>query len=163
MLCPDDPNLAACYSFDGDTLDQTSNANHATAVGGSFDTGMDGQALRADSATEVTVVRSEARDPFKLVRVEGSPVEFVAEWTQQMPTPGWTFEIDSDFILYRMAGTGGRIRLVIDHEDPCTHCYTSPCNFSSAVTRGILTVKAVNSPGSLVTDIAPPCCLTTIS
>ena len=47
------------------------------------------------AATSLTVVRSEAADPFKLVKLEGSPPTFVAEFTQQMPTPGWTFRIDS--------------------------------------------------------------------
>ncbi len=46
----------------------------------------------APAATSLTVVRSEA---FKLVKLDGSPPTFVAEFTQQMPTPGWTFRIDS--------------------------------------------------------------------
>ena len=46
----------------------------------------------APAATSLTVVRSEA---FKLVKLDGSPPTFVAELTQQMPTPGWTFRIDS--------------------------------------------------------------------
>ena len=46
-------------------------------------------------ATSVTVVGSEAADPFKLVKLDGSRPTFVAEFTQQMPTPGWTFRIDS--------------------------------------------------------------------
>lgn len=49
----------------------------------------------APAATSLTVVRSEAADPFKLVELDGSPPTFVAEFTQQMPTPGWTFRIDS--------------------------------------------------------------------
>jgi len=47
------------------------------------------------AANSVTVVRSEAADPFKLVKLDGSPPTFTAEFTQQMPTPGWTFKIDS--------------------------------------------------------------------
>ncbi len=47
------------------------------------------------AAIEVTVVRSEADDPFKIVKHKGVPSTFVAEFTQQMPTPGWTFPIDS--------------------------------------------------------------------
>jgi len=47
------------------------------------------------AASGVTVVRSEAADPFKLVKRDGAPPTFTAEFTQQMPTPGWTFRIDS--------------------------------------------------------------------
>ncbi len=47
------------------------------------------------AATSLTVVRAEAADAFKLVKLDGSPPTFVAEFTQQMPTPGWTFRIDS--------------------------------------------------------------------
>jgi len=47
------------------------------------------------AAKSLTVVRSEAAEPFKLVQLEGTPPEFAAEWTQQMPTPGWTYEIDA--------------------------------------------------------------------
>jgi hypothetical protein len=47
------------------------------------------------TAKSLTVVRSEAANPFKLVQLDGTPVKFVAEWTQQMPTPGWTFVIDA--------------------------------------------------------------------
>jgi hypothetical protein len=49
----------------------------------------------APAATQVAVVRSEAADPLKLVTTEGSPSTFTIEFTQQMPTPGWTFQIDS--------------------------------------------------------------------
>ncbi len=61
----------------------------------------------APAATSVTVVRSEA---FKLVKLDGSPPTFVAEFTQQMPTPGWTFRIDSvethgDRIVARLTET----------------------------------------------------------
>jgi hypothetical protein len=47
------------------------------------------------NATEVTAVRSEAAEPLKVVKVDGSPPTFVVEFTQQMPTPGWTFRVDS--------------------------------------------------------------------
>ena len=57
-------------------------------------TGAGGEPV-APSAANVTVVRSEAADPFKLVKLEGAPPTFVVEFTQQMPTPGWTFKVDS--------------------------------------------------------------------
>jgi hypothetical protein len=47
------------------------------------------------AAKTLTVVRPETADTFKLVQLEGTLTEFVAEWTRQMPTPGWTFEIDA--------------------------------------------------------------------
>jgi hypothetical protein len=49
----------------------------------------------APAASGVSVVRSEAADPFKVVKRDGSPPTFTAEFTQQMPTPGWTFEVES--------------------------------------------------------------------
>ena len=49
----------------------------------------------APAASSVSVVRSEAADPFKVVKRDGSPPTFTAEFTQQMPTPGWTFEVES--------------------------------------------------------------------
>jgi len=54
-FCPDDPNLLACFTFEGDTDDRSVYGNHATATGASFDTGADGQALRTDLSTEVTI------------------------------------------------------------------------------------------------------------
>jgi len=59
------------------------------------------------AATQITVVRPEAAEPFKVVTVQGSPSTFTIEFTQQMPTPGWTFQIDSvetegDRIVVRM-------------------------------------------------------------
>ena len=46
----------------------------------------------APASTNLTVGGSDAFNP---VELDGSPPTFVAEFTQQMPTPGWTFRIDS--------------------------------------------------------------------
>jgi len=54
-----------------------------------------GDKPEAPAASDVRVIRSEVADPFKVVQREGAPPTLTAEFTQQMPTPGWTFEIDS--------------------------------------------------------------------
>jgi hypothetical protein len=49
--CPADPDLVACYAFDGDTLDRSMYANHASGAEVGFVTGVNGSAARFDAAT----------------------------------------------------------------------------------------------------------------
>ena len=53
-LCdPNDPNLRACYDFDGNALDETANHNDATLTGMSFVPGRRGMALHTSTGTAV--------------------------------------------------------------------------------------------------------------
>ena len=52
-------------------------------------------AAGGNAATTATLVKATVDEPIKLIRVDDNPVRFVAEWTQQMPTPGYTFELDT--------------------------------------------------------------------
>ena len=46
-------------------------------------------------ASEVELLRSEDDPAIKIEKIAGEPFEFSLKFTRQMPTPGWTFVVDS--------------------------------------------------------------------
>jgi hypothetical protein len=65
-----DPKLAACYEFEGNTLDGTPNHNDATPMATSFGAGVVGMALLVDASSNVHVDESASLDLTTAVTVE---------------------------------------------------------------------------------------------
>lgn len=59
---PSDPTLAACYRFEGNTLDESSFAQATTATGASYQQGVAGQALHTGNGSSITVAESTSLD-----------------------------------------------------------------------------------------------------
>lgn len=60
--CSADPDLVACYAFEGDTLDASQNHNDGMATNAAFTQGVTGLALLADATTRIAVAESASLD-----------------------------------------------------------------------------------------------------
>jgi len=84
------PDLVACYRFEGNVEDGSGYSNHGTATGVTFATGIAGQAVGTVPGSDIAVPESVSLDCATALTIEAWV------WPQELPASGRAGVIDND-------------------------------------------------------------------